>query len=226
MAEQNKTDLVMQFVLKGNPVWAECALDVWKGDTLMKDFKPADYDNYSSFFEIKDFDIKLALKDRDEPDSPSAVAKSGATGPYPRWRSASDREYKNIPYPLEVDAFSFTRVIDSASPIFFENCCRSITFDSAVLVKRLSQGSGSGDAQLPSAGYMRIDFKEVLITSIGWDDGDMVEEKCACLCRGMTITYRKQNDDGTIGAAGETRAVWPNPKHDRTLNIRGLRRGS
>lgn len=233
--DQDKTDLVMQFVLNGQPVWAECALKIWEKDTLMKDFKGADYDNYSNFFEVKSFDFKLALKEDDESGSPhgqparqpSTASKAAASGQFARWRSASNSEFKKIKYPLEVDTFSFSRIIDGASPVFFQSCCTSQTFDSAVLVKRLSQGGTGPDGDvLPSVGYLRIDFTGVLITSIGWDDGEMIEEKCECHAKGMTIRYRQQDDSGTVTAAGETKAVWPNPNDDRTLNIRaGGRRG-
>jgi type VI protein secretion system component Hcp len=220
MADANKTDLVMLFVLDGQPVWGECALDVWSKDTLMTEFKPADYDNYSNFFEVKSFDFKIALKEDDQTGAATSTS-TAATGPFARWRSASNSEYKKIRnYPLEVDTFSFTRAIDSASPIFFQSCCQSRTFDKAILVKRLSQG-GPADAPLPAAAYMRIELTDVLITNISWDDGDMVEEKCDCLCRGITVTYRQQGDDGRILASGGPPAVWPNPNDDRTKAVRG-----
>jgi type VI protein secretion system component Hcp len=230
--DQNKTDLVMRFVLEGQPVWAECVLDVWKHDDLMKDFKSADYDSYSNFFEIKTFDFSIALKEDDESTNvigqqaktPASTAKpaAGAGGAFTHWRSATNSEYKKIHYPLEFDKFSFSRVIDSASPVFFQSCCKSQTFDRAVLVKRMSQGSNDGSgATRPTVGYLRIDFTEVLITGIDWDDGDMVEEKCEFICRGMTLTYRKQKDDGTVDASsGKVPAVWPNPHKDRSLGIR------
>lgn len=228
--EQNKTDLVMRFVLKGQPVLAECVLDIWSKDTLMKDFKSAEYDYYSNFFEIKEFDFSIALKEEDESRNvlsrnltfANNAAKPAVAGAFARWRSASNAEYKKIYYPLEFDKFSFKRIIDRASPVFFQSCCRSETFDSAVLVKRLSQGRRGPDGEtLPTVGYLRIDFTDVLITGVDWDDGDMVEEKCDFICKGMKITYRKQKDDGTIdGGGGETSAVWPNPNNDRSLRIR------
>lgn len=233
--DQNKTDLVMQFVLDGQPVWAECALDIAPGDTLMSDFKSADYDNYSSFFEASNFSMSLSVKENDESSNglsqhvrqPAQQTKSPVTGPFSRWRSATTpQEAKALAskYPVEFDTFTFERVIDRASPIFFQSCCTSTTFDSAVLVKRMSQGDQGGGSR-PTVGYLRIDFTKVLITGIHWDDGDVVKETCEFICRSMKLKYRKQKADGTIasGPGTEFGAFWPN---DRSLGILGGARGS
>lgn len=231
--DQNKTDLVMKFVLDGQPVWAECTLDVAPGDTLMKEFlKNTTYDCYSNFFEVSTFNMGMSLKEGDEstntinqPQRQNGLQpKNPTTGQYASWRNASQSEYKSIYFPLEFDKFSFERIIDSASPIFFECCCTSKTFDSATLVKRLSQGDVGG-VYRPSLAYLKIEFTKVLITGINWDDGDLVKEQCEFICQGMTVTYRRQTADGTIGG-GDVGAFWPNPKKDRSLNIRGGGRGN
>jgi type VI protein secretion system component Hcp len=222
--DQSKTDLVMKFILEGREVNGECALQVDEKDILMKGFRGADYDWYSNFFEITNFDMSMSLKESDEGTStlshhaPAQQPKNGtAHGQFARWRSASWDETKRISYPLEFDKFSFERVIDSASPIFFESCCKSKTFDSAALVKRLSQG---GLESKPSVGYLRIDFTKVLITGISWEDGDLVKEKCDFICQGVTVTYRQQRWSGDI-VGGPAAIVWPNPDNpNRTLNIR------
>lgn len=223
------TDLVMKFTLHRQPVWAECALLIASDDSLMSDFtRRHDYRTYTNFFEISDFDFGLSLKESDESGGmlgqaqrPQTPNRTPASGAFARWRSATQQEYKAIQYPLEFDKFSFSRSIDAASPIFFQACCTSSTFDSATLVKRISQGE-QGGADRPTVGYLRIDFTKVLITGIGWDDGDVVKEKCEFICQGMKITYRRQKADGTIasGRGSETQAEWPNPSKDRTLGIR------
>jgi type VI protein secretion system component Hcp len=230
--DQNKTDLVMKFVLEGQPVWAECALEVAADDTLMRDFlKNTGYDNYSNFFETSSFEMSLSLVGDDQSTNalshqmrqPTHQNNTPAPQPFARWRSATARELREgIPYPLDFDKFSFERVIDSASPIFFQACCTSQTFDSAVLVKRLAQGGVAGGGQ-PSAAYLRIDFTKVLITGINWDDGDVVKEKCEFICQGMKITYRRQNQDGSVARDKEFSAVWPK---ERSLFIRSGGRGS
>jgi len=239
MPDQNATDLVMKFIFEGKPVWAECALEIDPKDTMMKDFgQNTGYDNYADFFEVSGFDFGISLKEDDEsPTGPSVTqpnrtqhgGQGGQQGqqrpakmPFQRWRSAVGQEYKKIFYPLEFDDFNFERTIDAASPIFFQCCCKSKTFDSATMVKRISQGDTgqSDDSSRPQFGFLRIDFDKVLITSIGWDDGDVVKEKVSFICQKMTIKYRQQRADGLVLAGTEVKAVWPNPNNDRSLNIR------
>ncbi len=237
--DQNKTDLIMKFILEGQDVPAECALQVDPADPLMNDFKPADYEHYSNFFEVTDFDFKLNLEDTDESSNPASQAvnhslRPAATrvrnmpaGRFARWRSASGPEAQNISYPPKFGGASFERLIDRASPIFFMSCCTSKTFDSAVLVKRLSQGQFGG-TNLPSVGYLRIEFTKVLITDISWEDGDLVKEKCEFTCHSMKLIYRKQDNSGRLqawagqGPNGQYSAEWPNPRtKDRTPDMRG-----
>jgi type VI protein secretion system component Hcp len=211
--EQNKTDLVMKVILQGSPVLAESNLDIIKGDLLMTDFHTGlNYDYYSEFFEVSSFEMGLSLKEDDESKStlnPHAKVgtdkKTSAVGQFPAWRSATGDEYKTIKFRPQVDRFSFKRVIDSASPIFFEACCTSRTFDSAVLVKRISQGDQAGVA--PSVGYLRIDFTKVLIVGVSWDDGDVVTEQCEFICQDLKISYRPQRQSGIFGSI--MTANWP-----------------
>ena len=66
-----------------------------------------------------------------------------------------------------------------------------------MLVKRISQGQQGGVSR-PTVGYLRMDFTKVLITGVGWDDGDVVKEKCEFICQGLKMTYRRQQADGTV----------------------------
>jgi type VI protein secretion system component Hcp len=218
--DQSKTDLVMKFVQKGIPVWAESTLDI-ENDDLMKEFtKNADYDFFTNFFDVSNFEMSLALKDEDQSNkpasaqsklaAPNAKGKANSAGPYARWRSATPQQYPDIKFPLEFDKFSFQRIIDFASPVFFESCCTSTEFDSAVLVKRVSQGGSDVSAK----GFLRIDFTKVLIIAVNWDDGDLITEKCDFICQGMTVTYKHQKADGSF--AGTHHAQWPT---DRSLSI-------
>ena len=218
--DQNKTDLVMQFVLRGKPVSAECGLNVHSNDKLMGEFaKHTSYRNHSNFFEVSNFQMGLNLTEDDQSHSASAShaqlhgkhvnghsANARTAGRFARWRSATPEEGRDILYPLEVDKFSFDRLIDAASPIFFASCCDSKTFDRAILVKRISQGHRGGTAR-PAVGYLRLKFTDVLITSINWDDGEMVKEQCEFVCAKLEIEYRKQEFEGSVGAPMP--ASWP-----------------
>ncbi len=211
MVDTPKTDTVMKFEFQGTPVFSECTLEVTKGDTLMDGFKaaqPGVASSYSNFFEVHDFDFEMSLK---EGDTKEVMTDTGA---FARWRSAATSEYKDIKYPLEFDKFTFKRTIDRASPIFFKACCDSTSFDSATLVKRLSQG---GDR--PVMGIMRIDFYTVLLTGLDWSDGELIQESCDFICQKMKITLRSQTVDGTISSAKEYVMNW-DPDTDRSLGIR------
>ena len=213
MADQHKSDIVMRFVqMDGKPVYAECALDVNPSDRFMTDFHPATYDNYSDFFEVSKFSSGFEVKDEDQ--SKSRLGSDNTTGrssnkksvglvqgEFASWRSATDTQAAEVIYPLECQTFRLDRLIDAASPIFFEHCCKSISFKAATLVKRVA----TGGANLP-VGFLKIDFQSVLITSLNWDDGDMTMEKCEFICRDFKLQYRQQKADGTLSARAE--ASW------------------
>lgn len=221
MADQSKTDMVMKFTLKGSgDVNAECALDKNENDRFMDGFNPASYQDYSNFFEVTDFGFGMKLKEDDQNVSALSQHQHGSgnsqpsrtAGQFARWRSATDDEVKDrkVQYPVEFDQFTFSRLIDSASPIFFEHCCNTKSFDSAALVKRISQGGNRA-----AVGYLRFDFTDVLITEVHWDDGDVVKESCTFICKGIKVQYKPQNADGTLKPSVKP-AEW---NQDRTNNL-------
>jgi type VI protein secretion system component Hcp len=212
MADQSKTDLFMKFRLQnGKHVPAECALDKSKDDPFMADFEPAPYQDYSNFFEVFDFDFSLKLTDHDQDtgalgkqrgNGANGRSTSRVAGQYARWRSLTDDQVRaKLSYPVEFNQFQFKRLIDSASPIFFQYCLNSISFQDAALVKRVSQGDGS------SIGYLRLDFTDVLITNVDWDDGDVVTESCTFICKKLVVKYRSQAASGTLQKESEP-ATW------------------
>lgn len=210
MSDKPKADIVMKFVQSGNSaVYAECALDKESDDTFMKGFDPQTYDSYSNFFEVVKFSFGVDVQDTDKSKQKMQQSQLGAAkstganqtatrrieGEFASWRSAKDDQVRKLEYPIEFKNFSFERVVDAASPIFFSACCSSTTFPSATLVKRVSRGGN----RRPE-GFLRIDFKEVLIVSLSWDDGDMTTEKCEFICRHFDLTYRQQNANGSFSA--------------------------
>lgn len=236
--DESSTDLIMRFVMKGGQdVLAECALDKAEDDDLMDKFEPSDYDTYSNFFEITDFDFGIevdpeersqnALSQTQRPMMTSGGGIGGTSrlpqqqggqngrGPrikqdeWSRWRSVPGDEYKKIAKKYQVDAqkMSFSRVIDRASPLFFESCCNSKPFDKAVIVKRVSRGMVNGKSLLPIS-YLKIEFGDVLITGVDWTDGDLVKEKIEFICRKIDIILRQQGDDGSVTKKGQQTAKW------------------
>jgi type VI protein secretion system component Hcp len=86
--------------------------------------------------------------------------------------------------------------MDRASPLLFQMCCDSKSFTSATLVKRKAAGS-----DLSGHGFLRFEFTDVLVIGVDWDSGDVVKEKCKFICRGMTVKYRPQTLNGSLGPA-------------------------
>ncbi len=215
MADDN-TDVLMKFVINEGDfgIDAECQTGLdWKD---WKDDMMSDFDN-GKFFEVLDFGFGMNLADDEGGTSPpslkgnvksvfdarqrglsvrDAVAQTeagkGASGQFQRWKSLQPNAALDPPYPLKMDEFNFTRWLDKASPIMFERCCNSRSFDSATLVKR----KVTGDAKLQA--FLRIDFDKVLITKLDWDDGEVIKEKCHFIFRGVKLQYLRQEAHGGL----------------------------
>ncbi|MBV8915100.1 MAG: type VI secretion system tube protein Hcp [Acetobacteraceae bacterium] len=225
--QQPKSEMFMKFVKKdswqgGGPVWAECAADKRpdNDDDWMTDFNPQPYDDFSDFFEITKFEFGVDVKPEDTsktgPQTQRPLTQGmqghGALGgkagvqhassgdAWQSWRSAnSDSDVDNLKYPFDVDKFQFERIIDRGSLTLFEACCGSQTFKSAAFVKRVWTGSlADYYDNKPGKSFIRIDFQDVMVTSINWDDGDMLNETCEFICRGFKLQYRRQRADGTL----------------------------
>jgi type VI protein secretion system component Hcp len=133
---------------------------------------------------------------------PGQGPTGGRPGPYPAgkstlgqfqgWRSGRGNQTK---YPVSVQPISFTRSIDRASTELLHYCIKSISFDSASLVKRKAAGGG-----IAGEPYLRLDFTGVLITDVSWTNDDPVKETCKFISRAITVQYRPQLPDGTLGA--------------------------
>ena len=221
MSDKVTYDIVMLFQDKdGNPVLAESALGVLKEDRFMDGFNPIgdrNYDEYSNFFEVKTFNFKLSVK----PDDQEVGALAGRGGAadakhvsYPgrapaagdqfsRWRSAKDNEYKDISFPILFDEFTFTRIIDGASPIFFSSCLNQKDFKKAILVRRVATGLRGG-AERMGAGFLRLEFEDIRLISIDWDDGELVEETVTFICKDFRVKYRQQQADSKLLKASES----------------------
>ncbi len=255
--DDTKADILMMFVLAdGGAVSGESALGLAPGDTFMNGFQAADYDDYSNFFEVTNFSFSIKVEPQEQgvgvlskpavhgaraahaahgAPASGAPAAGASNDPFDRWRSAKDSDLRNISYPVLFDTFSFERIIDAASPVFFAQCANQISFRSATLVKRLSASSTAGGGQLAvlarsvqalragrrggstetqSVGYLRIDFKDVMLTSLSWNDGDMVTESCEFTCSHMDVQYRQQNMDSSLSGT-VSRAEWDRLKNGK-----------
>lgn len=205
MATDAASDLMMKFVLNGNPIAAESTAQLISSEgssnPLLNGFKQG------FMFEVDRFTFKAGIAD-DDSGNTGSQGNTGAPGnsknaKQARTRSAvaaiggfqAFRAGKAHKYPADLQPVSFTRSIDASSSTLIQNCIDKVSYDRATLIKRKAAGG-------PSAGevFLRLDFLGVLVISVDWSNDDEVEETCQFICRSVTISYRPQLPDGSLGA--------------------------
>ena len=200
MAE-DRNDMLMKFVRSnGQSLDAECQAAINTNDDLTNDFVGG------KFFEAQEFGFGAGLDDDDMPKPPpSPQVPPGKTAPpatpqpfklkYARFMNAATSKGSHG-YPVDIDTITFSRLMDRGSTVFFQDLCGLKTFEMATLVKRKMTGSAGGLQT-----YLRMDFIDVLMIGLDWDEGDVIKEKYKFICRGVMVQYKPQASDGTLGAA-------------------------
>jgi len=108
---------------------------------------------------------------------------------------------------LDVPEISVSRQMDKCSPLLFQSCMTMQAFRRAVIVKRKIIGNlAARRVNVPLMGYLRFEFDQPLITSIDWEDGDIIKEKFKFVCRGIRMIYKPQDPNGSLGK--EIPATW------------------
>jgi type VI protein secretion system component Hcp len=210
----SKSEILMKIESSpGKAIAAECQLIVDPEDTLMKDFSDGKY------YQIENFSFSAGLQEEPKPPAPgpppgnnqpvhgttAKPEKVKAKAKFAKWRNERAGEGGSARYPLEVEPVSFTRLMDQASTVLFEGLCKSQTFASATIVRRMSTGDGAG-----GKAYLRLDFTDVMIVGLDWDEEDVIKEKYKFVCRGVKVQFRPQASDGSLAAA--ISGVWPKQK--------------
>lgn len=226
MADRESNDVLMTFIdNNGRGVAAECT-SVWDHDDtdMMKDFEDG------KFFQVDDFDFGVSLGDSEDSGSESggssAAADLGGNSLHappgrdgaPAAQNAEKKKAKSsskrfakyleggdIEFKPEVKEITITKQVDISSVRLLQSCLTYGKFQKAVLVKRKFTGGFAFHEA-----FLRIEFKEPLITGIDWDEGEVVKEKIKFICRGIIVAYRPQNQDGTLGDARS--ASWNPPR--------------
>jgi hypothetical protein len=236
------TDVLMTFIdSSGSGVAAECA-SVWNvSDSMKADFSAG------TFFEVEDFSFGggLEVEDIDKDKTRTGFTRSeGGNGLSERGdqggkgrggdrdksgsRGKGSKFSKYVMgikgwekgYSIDVQEISVSRQMDAGSPILFSSCVNLVSFTKAILVKRkIVGGIASRGVTVPLMGFLRIEFKEPLITSVEWDDGEVIKEKIKFVCRGGMIIYKPQKPDGTLGE--QVSVTW-----EPRLNLEGSSGGS
>jgi type VI protein secretion system component Hcp len=204
MAQGDASDLMMKFVLHGKPITAEGKSDLSLGDSasspLLKGFIPG------CVFEIDRFTFKAGILDDDaaartaagnttpqqagNAPKPNTPASRTPRGGYQGWRAG-----KKSKYPADLQPVSFTRSIDASSSLLIQNCIDCVSYDRATLIKRKAAGSAAAGEV-----FLRLDFIGVMVIGVDWSNDDEVEETCQFICRSVTISYRPQLPNGSLGA--------------------------
>jgi type VI protein secretion system component Hcp len=197
MASEQSNELLMRMVIsKADYLRAESRTVIaFESDDLAKDY------NNGSFFSVDDFSFGMNIDDRDSEGVGGQNKSSGPQVKFGKWKSASAEEIKAMsPFPLRMDEFSITRRYDCASPVLFQKCAKSESFQSASLIKRKAVGD-----KLRS--FLRFDFDDVLVTHIDWQDAEVIKETFKFVFRKMTVQYKTQAHSGTLNAANPVGSV-------------------
>ena len=209
MAADEHTDLFLKFVIAGTAPDGEAIETETRTtlipsthmpDPLLKGFKDKHFMEVDSF----SFGIGRPRPTSAEKNKPPVVVMSSnpgqagrpptqtATVKKPREPEGSEEDSNHVdPQPV-----TFQRSIDSASHILMDHLLNRKIFEHATIIKRKSVGgAAAGDV------FLRLDFTKVLIKHIGWSDSLDVKEDVQFIYRSVTIHYRPQLPDGTLGGA-------------------------
>jgi type VI secretion system secreted protein Hcp len=100
---------------------------------------------------------------------------------------------------VSISSFNVMKKCDTASAALFTKCCEGKHFDKAEVI--LCKAAGS-DTPLE---FLKYEFEHVFVDSIQWSGsagGDDVPTETVQFSFGkVTITYKEQKDDGTVGEA-------------------------
>ena len=209
MAADEHTDLYLKFVVAGtapdgDAIETETQTKLISGrltpDPLLKGFKAGHFMEVDSF----SFGIGRPQPTSAEINKPETVVitSNHAQGGHPLIHTATVARRREPPGTVEdsknvkPQPVTFQRSIDTASHILMDHLLNRKIFEHATIIKRKSVGG-------PAAGevFLRLDFTKVLIKHIGWSDGLDVKEDVQFIYRAVTMHYRPQLPDGTLGGA-------------------------
>ena len=203
MASDDHTDLFIKFVPKGTApdgkaLEAESRTNflasLIKPNPLLKGFERG------SFMDVEEFSFKVGNKQptRGELDKGQSFSFEGKTVRIPPDPNRPKTEAPDDPNSnathIDPGEVSFKRMIDKASALLMFHLLNRVPFDHATIIKRKSSGGHSSGEP-----FLRIDFTGVLLTKIDWSDDIKVKEGISFVYRSITLHYRPQLPNGTLG---------------------------
>ena len=213
MAGNDSTDVLMMFVSRrGRSLGGELQSAVADSDQLATEFTPG------SFFELEDFSFGGGVEDADpggddgddqqknkvhDPQNSGAPGRpAGKSGRKAKAGGARFKRYFSNPdyfaFDSIVDEISISRQLDRASMPLLQCCVDQTPLQKAILVKRKFTYNKKRGENRAYESYLRLEFKEPLITSVEWEDGEVVKEKVKFVCRGVEVQYRRQQPNGEL----------------------------
>jgi type VI protein secretion system component Hcp len=223
MAKGDHSDLYMKFVNPhGHPILGESRAKLTSRDEVTRKLLDGFRENH--FIEIDSFSMSAQVDDATPAEMRREIMKEShrAIADYEK-RSREGKltpgekrpqEKKDFEVERDIKArvekqksaspvkqINFTREFDLTSKEFGGNVVKGQGYQSATLIKRKSSNA-RGDTGQATTGdvYLRIDFTDVLVTSVEWSDEDgEVKESCSFICKKVEIQYRPQLPSGKLG---------------------------
>ena len=216
MAETNGIDVLMRVSVTGGSLAmeAESMADFAPldgADTMVSDFKTG------YFCELREFDFSAGAENSMSKTA-AATAKTAQPAPAKEGeqrkvgahvaqvmakleeRAAIERGFRDRIERRERGDFvdmrevSYTRIMDSASPLLFKALTDCTTLKTISVVKRKAAGT-----TVSGLGYLRLDFEDVLLTQLDWKDSEHIMlESGTFIYRKLTIKYLSQKADGSL----------------------------
>jgi len=243
MAEDLRDILMKIEISKGKHIEAECtavieanpkvgAKDVLANSFTMQSLEGGRKTNY---FAVDEFTFPLALIDVDDEEDEDrrrqrrqgedieelkAMVKAGADGKGMRPRRKPEFTTfmtggsggRKRSYPADLEQVTITKRFDVSSLTLFKHCRDSKTLFGASIIKRRP----IGDQSLRT--YLRIDFEDVLITDLSWEDDDIVREQFKFVCRKAEVTYCMEG--ASTDSVASTKLIQLQPRSWSMLNLK------
>ncbi|MDE2006498.1 MAG: type VI secretion system tube protein Hcp [Rhodospirillales bacterium] len=106
-------------------------------------------------------------------------------------------------YDVSLDEITVERQIDETSTTILKECLERRPLDSIVIVRRKFTGN-----QEYREAFIRLEFKDCLVTSIDWDNDENIKETMKFVYRELHIFYKGQDDTGKLDQAVDVKFAY------------------
>lgn len=194
------TDVLMRIVAKTGAMPAESRTEFMADkviDTLRTGFDIGKFCDLSAFKFAAGVETGLSKKEKKRAKAASDDQSRPRIerGLEIRQSQANKSVKRGQAEAMDMQPVEFTRVLDTASTLLFQAMTNCETLDEVSIAKRKAAGtSNAGEI------FLRLDFQSVLVTELEWEDKEhVVEETGTFIYRSLTMRYRPQRANGTLG---------------------------